>query len=440
MLAPVIFHKAEKYAIDEKVLSNDNRIFFMKCFGCVRKVHNLYTDFLYTMLEKSGYEGGRPIGRLKLPEVSALKKEYPYLREVDSLALANAKINFERAVKKYNEEFSHKTYTKHAAQGNTSGAEPLTFRSLKGMPKFHSKSKGYFSYKTNCQYPSGSNSLKRPTIRLSGKTLYIPKIKEGIRLIVHRPLPADAVIGNVTISMDKCGKLFASIEYTYTKQVDMALRDAAINNDTSILNDLKFIGLDYSQSDFYVDSEGGRANYPHYYRLSENKLAREQRKLSRMVKGSANYKKQQLVISRLHKKISNQRLDFVRKEAAYLVSKYDVVVVEDIDLRAMGGALSLGKNLHDNGFGMFRRILADKLEQKGSVLVKTDRFFPSTKTCSCCGYINADITLGIREWDCPECGTHHDRDENSASNIKMEGRRILLAFLKNKLESKTIPA
>ena len=133
-------------------------------------------------------------------------------------------------------------------------------------------------------------------------------------------------------------------------------------------------------------------------------------------------------ISSLHRKIANQRLDFVRKEASYLAGAYDVVAVEDINLRCMGQSLTLGKNLHDNGFGMFRTILAHKLVQKGSVLVKVSRSFASTKTCHCCGYKNPEVILGVSEWVCPECGAHHLRDVNAAINIREEGRRIFLSY------------
>ena len=345
-------------------------------------------------------------------------------------------MNFEQAIKRFNDEYDHTSYTKRALRRAESGTEPLSFRGLKGMPKFHSKAQGYFSYKTNCQYPGEGNNLKQPTVRLSGRFLHVPKCPEDIELVIHRPLPDNAVIGNVTLSMDIDGVFYASIEYTYTVMIDMTLRDAAVNDDQSILNHLSILGLDYSQPDFYVDSEGRKANYPHYYRQSEEKLAGLQRRLSRMQEGSRNYDRMLQKIRRLHTKIKNQRLDFVRKEASYLAGRYDVIVVEDIDLRSMGQALTLGKNLHDNGFGMFRTLLAQKLEAKGSVLVKVDRWYASTKTCSCCGYKNIEIKLGVSEWDCPVCGTHHLRDANAAVNIAQEGRRILLSYYRDYLAEK----
>ena len=190
----------------------------------------------------------------------------------------------------------------------------------------------------------------------------------------------------------------------------------------------------------YVDSEGRKANYPHYHRKAEDKLAREQRKLSRMGKGSSNYARQLLKVQKIAKKVRNQRKDFIFKEALKLSGEYDVVAVEDIDLRGLSMSLHLGKNLHDNGFGMFRRVLENKLVAKGSVLVKVDRYYPSTKRCSCCGSCNPEVTLGVKSWTCPECGTVHDRDENAAKNIRDEGRRILaesfISYMEKEAESR----
>ena len=417
-------HKAEKYALDGKHLDDATRTFLMKNFGCSRKVYNLYVDFLYASLEESGYAGGGPLPEVKLPEVSSFKESYPYLKEADSLGLANAKLRFQNAMRRYVNEYDHVSHTKRALRRAESGTEPLTFRGLKGMPKFHAKARGDFSYTTNCQYPKEGNGLKNPTVRLVGNILYVPRLRNGVRLVLHRPLPADARIGNVTFSMDIDGRFYAAVEYSCQADINMNLRESVLAGDTSVPDGLSFPGLDYSQKDFYVDSEGRKANCPRSYGKSVAKLAGLQRELSRMEKGSANYNRKLAKIRKLHVKIRNRRKDFVCREAAFLASAYDVIAVEDIDLRSMAQALSLGRNLHDNGFGMFRTRLSQKLEEKGSMLVRVDRSFASTKTCSCCGYQNKDITLATREWDCPACGAHHDRDVNAAVNICREGKRI----------------
>ena len=264
--------------------------------------------------------------------------------------------------------------------------------------------------------------------------LHVPKIEEDIPLVIHRQLPRNAVIKNATISMDTDGTFEASLCYEIYTDIDDTIINAAYNNNTSVLNKLSFLGLDYSQTSFYVDSDGKTANYPHFYKNAEERLAFEQRKLSRMEFGSENYKKQKLKVAKLHKKIRNQRNDFTSKEAHKLTSLYDVIVVEDINLRNLAQCLSLGKNLHDNGFGMFRNKLLYKLVEKGSVLVKTDRWFPSSKTCSECGHLYDELELGESTWVCPNCGVVHNRDENAAINIREEGKLIFVDYLITYLE------
>ena len=432
----VQIHEAAYFAVNMKTLSDKAFQFFLKNFGCARKVYNLYVDFLYQTLEKAGYKPGQDLPKVKLPEVKEFKEKYSYLKEVDSLGLSNAKLHFEEAMKRYQKEHDHKTYTKRARRRAESGKEPLSFRGLKGMPGFHAKARGYFSYTTNCQYPTEKNNLKNPTIRLEGNLLYLPKQKKAVELILHRPLPKGALIKNVTVSMDTCGQLHVSVNYEREIEMDVRIMDAARSKDSKAIDSLKFLGLDYSQPHFCVDSKGRKANYPKFYREAEEKLAKMQRKLSKMEEGSKHYEAQKKRVSRLHKKIVNQRKDFLHKLSTALVRKYDVIVVEDIDLRAMGECLSLGKNLHDNGFGMFRNFLSYKLERKGSVLVRVDKWYASTKTCSHCGYKNTDITLKTSEWTCPECGTHHGRDENAAVNIEKEGRRIFADFFEERMQER----
>lgn len=306
------------------------------------------------------------------------------------------------------------------------------------MPKFYSKARGDFSYTTNCQYNTNKAGNVTATIRLRGRMLHLPKLKKDICLCVDRPLPKDAVIRNATVSMDTDGRIYVSIGYEQTISMDMRIREAAEKGDASILDVLSFLGLDYSQHDLYADSEGRKAYYPHYYRRSEEKLQKLQRELTRMKKDSSNYRKKQEQIQKLHVRIRNQRKDYLHKESSYLVSRYDVIVVEDINLRAMGECLKLGKNLHDNGFEMFRDMLQYKLEQKGSFLIKTDRSFPSSQICHACGYQNPDTKdLKLREWVCPECKIHHDRDHNAGQNIKQEGKRIFLTQVRERIREES---
>lgn len=432
MKSPVTMSQAQVYGISKQ---NSKEIFqfFQKNFGCTRKVYNMCVDSCYKQLEQAGYTSGDDLPDISFPKVAALKKDYPYLKEADGLGLANSVRDFQKACKTFRDQKDRSTYRKSALRLDRSGKELLSFRGLKGIPRFHAKSAGYFSYRTACQYPKEGNALKRPTIRLEGSILYLPKLKQGVKLIIHRKLPEDAHILNVTVFMDTDGTYRVSICYSYTFLMEMDYREAA-TQEQPLPKETRFLGLDYSQKDLYVDSEGRKANYPKYYKRSEQKLARLQKSICRKEKNGKNYQKSMRKIQKLHVKIKHQRHDYLQKLSTELVSRYDVIVVEDINLRAMGGCLSLGKNLHDNGFGLFREMLAYKLWKKGSCLVRIDRMYPSSKTCSVCGAVKQDLKLSDRIYICPECGCFIDRDYNAAVNIREEGKRTFLIYLKEAME------
>lgn len=432
MKSPVTMSQAQVYGISKQ---NSKEIFqfFQKNFGCTRKVYNMCVDSCYKQLEQAGYTSGDDLPDISFPKVAALKKDYPYLKEADGLGLANSVRDFQKACKTFRDQKDRSTYRKSALRRDRSGKELLSFRGLKGIPRFHAKSAGYFSYRTACQYPKEGNALKRPTIRLEGSILYLPKLKQGVKLIIHRKLPEDAHILNVTVFMDTDGTYRVSICYSYTFLMEMDYREAATQKQP-LPKETRFLGLDYSQKDLYVDSEGRKANYPKYYKRSEQKLARLQKSICRKEKNGKNYQKSMRKIQKLHVKIKHQRHDYLQKLSTELVSRYDVIVVEDINLRAMGGCLSLGKNLHDNGFGLFREMLAYKLWKKGSCLVRIDRMYPSSKTCSVCGAVKQDLKLSDRIYICPECGCFIDRDYNAAVNIREEGKRTFLIYLKEAME------
>ena len=180
--------------------------------------------------------------------------------------------------------------------------------------------------------------------------------------------------------------------------------------------------------ELYVDSNGFEPNYPRYYRQTEDKLAREQRKLSHMQKGSNNRSKQRIKVAKLHEKVSNQRKDFLHKQSRQITNAYDCVCVENLDMKAMSGALHFGKSVSDNGWGMFTTFLQYKLDETGKQLIKVDKFFPSSQICNACSYQNSKTKdLSIREWICPDCGAHHNRDINAAINIRNEGMRLVSA-------------
>ena len=389
--------------------TQEQKDFFLQSFGCARKIYNLYVNELYEQLEKSGYVNGT-IKNVKLSNPSFYKKEYEYLKEIDSLALCNAQIDFKNAVKKFNSEYDKKSYTKRSKKREkTLGVKP-TFKDLKGMPKYRSIKKNDFSYKTNNQSCNG----KWNCITLQNSMLKIPKLKTLIKVKQHRPLPSDSIIKNCTISMDNKGVFYCSLCVEYEK--DIVHKKVDMN---------KILGLDYSSHDFYVSSEGKTANYPHYYRKSEMRLKKLQKQLSKKVLRSNNWYKCKNKITTLQRHIANQRLDWLHKESRRLADNWDVIIVEDLDLRSMAQCLKLGKSTHDNGFGMFRIFLKYKLEEQGKQFIKIDKWYPSSKTCSCCGNIKKDLQLSDRTYICEECGLVIDRDYNASLNIKNFGTRSI---------------
>lgn len=220
---------------------------------------------------------------------------------------------------------------------------------------------------------------------------------------------------SVTVSRTASGKYYASILFEYENQV----KERELHS---------VLGLDFSMHELYKDSNGNEPRYPRYYRQAEKKLKREQRKLAFMQKGSKNRDKQHIKVAKLHEKVANQRKDFLHKQSRQIANAYDCICIEDLNMKAMSQIMRFGKSVSDNGWGMFTDFLKYKLEEQGKKLVKIDKFFASSQICSRCGYKNPEIrNLSVRQWDCPKCGVHHDRDVNAAVNIRNEGMRILFA-------------
>lgn len=360
-------NKAYKFRIYPNA---EQRIMLAKTFGCVRFLYNRMLADKIKYYEET---------KQKLKNTPAqYKKEFAWLKEVDSLALANAQLHLQMAYNHF-------------------------FRSPKvGFPKFKSKKSNHRSYTTNCV--NGNLSIESGSIKL-------PKIGL-VKLKQHRLIPSDYKLKSVTISQTPNGNYYASVLFEYENQVQgQPLR--------------KFLGLDFSMHELYKDSNGNEPQYPGYYRQAEKKLKREQRKLSLMQKGSNNRNKQRIKAAKMHEKVAHQRKDFLHKQSRQITNAYDCVCVENLNMKAMAQTLHFGKSVCDNGWGMFVRFLQYKLEEIGKRLVKVDRYFASSQICSCCGDKNeATKNLSIRAWDCPRCGTHHDRDRNAAINIRNEGMRL----------------
>ncbi len=180
--------------------------------------------------------------------------------------------------------------------------------------------------------------------------------------------------------------------------------------------------------DFAIVHDGeqvSKYSNPQHLKHHEKNLARKQQKLARKTKGSKTKQKFRKIVAKVHERVSNTRQDFLHKLSRKLVDESQVIVVENLNVKGMVRNRKLSKAISDVGWGMFVNFLAYKLENKEGKLIEIDRFFPSSKKCSCCGYVVAELPLLFREWDCPSCGTVHDRDGNAALNIRAEGIRIL---------------
>lgn len=374
--------KAYKY----RIYPNETQAQKMaQAFGCARFLYNQCLGWWKDewLRAKSVDE---PMNRL--PLVTYFKKDNDFLNEVDSLVLMNARRHFEQAMKNY---FDSK-------QGKRKGR-------YVGFPKFKSKHKSKRAFQTN-------NVNGNIVILADTEEIKIPKMGR-IKARLHRLPMDDGKIVSATVTQGRDGKYAISIVIEYA---DM---QSSRNIDP---NELKVVGLDMSLASFVVSSDeeddGTRTKYIRQYRKNEKKLARLNRKMHRRRKGSNNREKARIILAREHAYVTNCRRDFVCKQALHFARKYDVIILEDINLQNMSKALNLGKSVMDLGFGEFRTRLQWKCNEYGSYLIKADKWFPSSKTCNACGHVNKGLKLSDREWVCTECGTVHNRDLNAAKNLR----------------------
>ena len=363
-------NKAYKYRIYPNTLQQEQ---LAKTFGCVRFIYNKM------LADKIAYY--KLFSKMLSNTPAQYKNEFPFLKEVDSLALANAQLQLQTAYKNF---FRDKSI---------------------GFPKFKSKKFSRQSYTTN---------LVNGNIKIAGGKIRLPKIGD-ISIKIHRQIPEDCIIKSVTVSKESTGKYFVSV-----------LTEYDISEPNITLDKENAIGLDYSSPHFYVDSNGNTSDMPHFYRIAEAQLAKEQRKLSKMTRGSNNYYRQKRKVALVYEKVRNCRNDWQHKESRKLANSYDYICVEDINYKEMAQGLHLAKATNDNAFGQFRIYLAYKLQDQGKRLITIDKWYPSSKTCRHCGYINESLSICDRIWHCHSCGSIIERDINAAINIKNEGLRMIL--------------
>ena len=358
-------------------------VMFAKTFGCCRKVYNL-------MLSDK-IEGYKATGKFPTVTPAKYKNDYPYLREVDSLALANKQMDLQKAFRN--------TFSKSRKKKN-------------GSPKFKSAKHSRKSYTTNNQ--------KGTVAIIDNKCIKLPKIGK-VKAVIHR-VPDDSwTIKSATVSQESDGKYYISVLFEFENIVNPYVADKT-----------NAIGLDYASDGLYVDSNGNTGTNHKYYRESHNKLATAQRKLSRMqgskkheVK-SNNYIKQLRKVNKIHRHIANQRLDNLHKISTKIANSYDVVCVESLNMRSMANhGFGNGKATLDNGYGMFLSMLEYKLSDRNKYLVKVDKWFPSSQRCHFCVKIHPEMkSLQTRTIKC-DCGLTMSRDQNAAINILHEGLRLL---------------
>jgi putative transposase len=360
-----MIRKAYKYRIYP---NTEQKVFFAKCFGCVR--------FFYNKSLSDMNEIYKSTGKFKNITPTSYKEDYSFLKEVDSLALSNAQLNRNTAFKAF---FSHRS----------------------GFPKFKSKRNNQ-SYTTNMVYEN---------IKLSdsGRYISLPKCPR-IRIKKHRDFIG--TIKSITISKTTDEKYYISL---------------LVEEETKPMEPTgKMIGLDLGIKDLIVDSNGHKYKNHKYLTKSENKLAKEQRKLSKMVKGSSNRNKQRIKVARLHKHIQNQRNDYLHKLSKKIIDENQIICIEDLKVKDMMNDSKLARNIFDVSWSRFVSMLIYKADWYGRKVIKVPSTYPSSQLCSKCGYKNSlTKDLAIRKWTCPKCGSVHDRDINAAKNILSKGIETL---------------
>lgn len=367
--------KAYKYRIYPNA---EQKVLIAKTFGCVRKVYNL---MLADRIKNYDLEKETGI-RIKRPTPAQYKTDYPFLTEVDSLSLANAQLNLNKAYQHFFRRVKQKSKEKL------------------GFPKFKSRKNPVQSYTTNNQ--KGSVAI------VDNAYLKLPKFKELLKIKLHRPFTG--TIKSVTISKTASNRYYASI--LVDEEVTEIIPTIIISEQT--------LGLDLGLNHYLIDSLGNKVNSPQYLKHSLGRLSIEQRKLARKKKGSKARESQRIAVAKCHEKITNQRNDFLQKLSTKLAYDNQITsfAIEDLNIKGMMKNTKLSRAIGDSGWHRFITYLEYKCKELGKNVLKINRFAPSSKTCSGCGYQLEKLSLKVRHWSCPNCLIEHDRDINAAKNIK----------------------
>ena len=360
--------------------TEEQKLIFSKHFGCCRFVYNYFLnrEKEFYLNNKEDIESKRikrhntAFDNQKVLTQLKKDKNYEWLKEVGSHSLGITLKNLEIA---YNNFFKKKA----------------------GFPKF--KKKSY----------SESYHVDNITLYIKGDRVFIPRIKGGVKIIEHRPLEGKILNGTISKTADE--KYFISI--TVEKEIE------------ELPEETNEIGLDLGIKDFAVISNGDKVTNPHFKKKEVKKLKKLQRALSRKKKDSRRREKCRIKLARKQSKIVNKKNDFLHKLSSKLINENQVICLEDLNVKGMVKNHRLAESISECSWFEFGRKLTQKAKWYGRTVVKIDRFFPSSKTCSNCGFIKETLNLSERKWTCPKCGINHDRDLNAAKNILKQGLNSL---------------
>lgn len=360
---------AYKYKIKPTV---KQQIQLSKTFGCARFIYNWGLDIktkTWTNEHKSisYFELAKQLTTLKQ------KNEYTWLKEVPNESLQQSLRNLDNA------------YTQF-------------FKAKKGFPKFKSKkrSKDVARFIAAVHFDFDTWKVK------------IPKCG-WVKLCYNKPFDLSSYkIGTLTVSRDKCGEYWCSIVIETAEEVKPK---AKVSEDTAV-------GIDLGIKDYAILSDGTKYGNPKFYEQNQRRLKLLQQRFARTKKGSNRHKVMRLKVAKQYRKITNSRVDFLHKLSTDVVNRFDTICLENLNVDGMLKNHNLAKSIQSASWGEFVRQIKYKSEWFGKNVIFIGRFEPSSKACSKCGYVKKDLTLNDREWTCPICGTHHDRDINAAINIK----------------------